>query len=133
MGLLQIGQLATGNNTDYSAFIARHGTGATPGTWSDTPELTIYDSSGDGPASPGQGLLQIVAAKIASTDTNAANARLLNIRNDDSSSIFSVNAKGDVVAAGILTADTIYTDYVNSSSGSINVQLGTGATTLCCS
>ncbi|HEX4925741.1 MAG TPA: tail fiber domain-containing protein, partial [Bdellovibrionales bacterium] len=104
---LQIGELVGGNNTDYSMRVLRHGTAATPGTWtSGAPMLSVQDWSGDGPAAlDNRALFEVAAGKIASSDPNASNALIMNVRNDDMASILTVNGKGNV-GVGTLTPTT---------------------------
>ncbi len=94
---VSIGQNIAANNTDYAIEILRHGTAASPGTYSaNSPAIIINDISGDGPTSlEAQGLLQINAPRIADADPNAANALLLNISNDNGSAL-AVNAKRNI-------------------------------------
>ncbi len=96
---LAIGQNTAGNDTAYSLAIRRNGISASPGTWdTGVPALTIFDWAGDGPASLDTNgpLLYVAAGKVASTDTNAANALIMWVRNDDAVGGLAVNGNGNV-------------------------------------
>ena len=84
---LTVGQNTAGDNTDYNVAILRHGTTASPGTYTaGISALAISDVSGDGPTTlDTQGLLQVGAGRIADSDTYAANAILFGVSNDDGS------------------------------------------------
>lgn len=84
-GTLTIGQSLSGNNTDYSLIIARHGTNTNPGTYSHTaPALLVQDFSGSNAplAIDRDGLVRINAYRIGDTTENAANVTLFNVTND---------------------------------------------------
>lgn len=105
---LTVGQSLAADTYDYGLDIIRHGTGGTPGAWTqlDAPEkaaLYISDWSGDGSASADNyGLVTISASRIATGDGNAANAKILDVRND-TTAIFDVKANAIVqVVSGYL-------------------------------
>jgi len=118
---VSIGQNIAANNTDYAIEILRHGTLASPGTYSaSSPAIIINDISGDGPTSlEAQGLLQINASRIADADPNAANALLLNVSNDNGSAL-AVNAKRNIGIGTTSPSTQLHT------TGSVRFQSLTG-------
>ena len=118
---VSIGQNIAANNTDYAIEILRHGTLASPGTYSaSSPAIIINDISGDGPTSlEAQGLLQINASRIADADPNAANALLLNVSNDNGSAL-AVNAKRNIGIGTTSPSTQLHT------TGSVRFQTLTG-------
>jgi len=93
---LQVGKQTDGDNTDYAIAVSRHGTGASPGTWTNNPAITIQDQTNNGPASVDiNGLFNISLGRFDYTDTNAANATLLSFTYDGTLGPMRVDGRGN--------------------------------------
>lgn len=125
---LHVGRNSAGNNTDYQIKLQRHGTSASPGTWSDVPAIQINDFSGDGPSSiPDFGLLDIRTGRVADADTNSNNAHLIRVANDNGTALV-VTGKRQV---GIGTNNPIYPLVISNrgpSTGERQLAIGNTAT-----
>lgn len=87
---LTVGQWTAGDNTDYSVYVRRHGTGAAPGTYTSSgiAALNVSDVSGDGPGTVDTiGVAYIGVPRIADGDANAHNATVLQVANDNGSGL----------------------------------------------
>jgi hypothetical protein len=103
-----IGISDSGNNTDYSLRIIRHGTLANPGTWTTTSSraLLIQDFSTDGGSSfDPSGLVSIELPRVASSDTNAGNIIAFRVANDTLVGL-AVNGKGNTFLGQSGSTDT---------------------------
>lgn len=108
-GNVGVGQLADGNNADYSVSVERHGTGAVPGTYTaGTPALSVIDLSGDGPTTPDPiGVVTIGAGRIADGDANAHNANILYVGNDNGAGLKVDGRRNVFVGYQAITNNTL--------------------------
>jgi hypothetical protein len=94
---LAIGLSAASNQTDYKVVIQRHGTLASPGTWTDSNGLQVVDYASDGPSAGfiATGLVSIELPRIATTDTYAGNAVAFRVATDNMT-VLAVKGNGTI-------------------------------------
>jgi len=112
---LQIGQNTSGNNTDYSLGILRHGTLSFPSSWTSNPAFKIIDLVDGGPSNVDiNGIINLELPRFQASDTNSEKASLFTITYDSALGPLRVDGKGNTWIGYDRTATGINTSTFSS-------------------
>ncbi len=131
---LAIGLSAASNQTDYKVVIQRHGTLASPGTWTDSNGLQVVDYASDGPSVGfiATALVSIELPRINTSDPYAGNAVAFRVATDDST-VIAVKGNGTIHMGQNGSSDTGEKLQVNGAgkfTGALAASTGSFSSTL---
>jgi hypothetical protein len=131
---MSIGLSAASNQTDYKVIIQRHGTLASPGTWTDSNGLQVVDYASDGPSVGfiANALVSIELPRINTSDPYAGNAVAFRVATDDST-VIAVKGNGTIHMGQNGSSDTGEKLQVNGAgkfTGALAASTGSFSSTI---